>query len=93
MKRAPDFTCKDCGENTAAINEYYMVLRRLWNFYAPGVRMLCVGCLEKRMGRELQPGDFHPCRVNEHNRVHGSPRLRARLRGLPEDFTIRSAII
>ena len=26
---------------------------------------LCIGCLEKRLGRNLTPADFTPCLLNE----------------------------
>jgi hypothetical protein len=59
------FNCLDCGENTARLDEYYMVRGEVWRFAVPvGRGMLCIGCLEHRIGRKLRPRDFTPARVN-----------------------------
>ena len=51
--------CMDCGVDTDAINESYMVIDDLWRAAVPTeAGMLCVGCLEKRLGRTLQRKDF-----------------------------------
>jgi len=51
--------CMDCGVDTDAINEDYMVLDELWLEAVPTeTGMLCVGCLEKRLGRKLRREDF-----------------------------------
>jgi len=51
--------CMDCGVDTEAINEEYMILDDLWRTAVPSeAGMLCVGCLEKRLGRELRRDDF-----------------------------------
>jgi hypothetical protein len=56
------FACADCGVNTARIDEYYMVTHELWASATPdGADILCIGCLEKRLGRELVPDDFPSC--------------------------------
>jgi hypothetical protein len=47
--------CDDCGENT--YYEYYVVRDELWREYG-SEWMLCVGCLERRMGRHLVTDDF-----------------------------------
>ena len=53
------FDCFDCGENTHYLNEYYMVTNTLWAEYFPErCGMLCIGCLESRMGRNLVAKDF-----------------------------------
>jgi hypothetical protein len=58
--------CKDCGTNTSAINEYYMVHDELWR--ASGLSkdcgMLCIACLEARIGRTLSARDFTECPIN-----------------------------
>lgn len=51
-----DFDCFECGLNT--MNEYYMVKNSLWDKYGIIYGMLCVLCLEDRMGRRLKPKDF-----------------------------------
>lgn len=71
--------CMDCGRGTPG--EDYMVHRSLWNKYvgekAPGV--LCVGCLETRMGRELWGGDFIHWPINNVEEYPRTDRLRDRL--------------
>ena len=74
MKDRSSLLCLDCGVDTIAIDEYYMVTHELW---ANSDGMLCIGCLEKRLGRELTPDDFSSC---WDDRVHPkSERLLKRL--------------
>lgn len=58
------FDCKDCGVNTNDIGEYYMVLDSIWKEAGmgkeDGAGMLCIGDLEKRLGRTLTAKDFMP---------------------------------
>jgi hypothetical protein len=62
------FECADCEVNTfqepVGISEYYMVLDPIWEEHGVGKGMLCIGCLENRMGRELTPADFNEYPVN-----------------------------
>ena len=37
--------------------------------------MLCIGCLESRLGRELCAADFKPCGFTRHPRLKTSKRL------------------
>jgi hypothetical protein len=91
--------CKDCGNDTtpsrrgahnAGKHEYYMVKDRVW--HAAGMlssldgEILCIGCLEGRLGRRLKPRDFTPAVVNDPARPHHTPRLRSRLTGTPENL-------
>lgn len=73
------FNCVDCRINTWVINEYYMIRNNLWSKYGPQDGMLCIGCLEKRMGRKLTPNDFTNAPVNNDLRDVHSPRLGNRL--------------
>ena len=50
------FFCHDCGIDT--INEYYMVKHKLWKKAVGRNGMLCILCLENRLGRKLKPKDF-----------------------------------
>ena len=60
------FYCEDCGECTNCIGEYYMVEDEVW-YSAITARnkpdMLCIGCLETRIGELLTKDDFSdaPC--------------------------------
>lgn len=80
--------CADCGVDTYAIDEYYMVRHDVWQA-AGGHRcsprcadwpdhsvMLCIGCLEQRLGRELCATDFLGAPCNQGAR---SVRMRARM--------------
>ena len=72
--------CVLCGVNTMDIGEYYMVKRNLWKKYgAYGDGVLCIGCLEERMGRRLVRADFTKAPVNVEERDNRSIRLIARL--------------
>lgn len=72
-----NFHCAVCGENTNTLNEYYMVNHELWDRYGVPAGMLCIGCLEARLGRELDRCDFTDAPINEI--FDQSERLRARL--------------
>jgi|ERR1019366_2301329 hypothetical protein len=43
---------------------------------------LCIGCLERRLGRRLMPKDFTDCPLNRGDHPWRTPRLRARLSGI-----------
>ena len=47
--------------------EHYMVHPRIWRTadLSPDGGYLCVGCLENRIGRRLQPNDFTDAPINE----------------------------
>lgn len=62
-----NWKCKDCRKDTH--NEYYMVHDSLWKKAVPkdGSIMLCILCLEKRLGFKLCRFDFTLCPLNEWN--------------------------
>jgi hypothetical protein len=63
-RRATRLHCLDCGVDTVAINEFYMVTDDVWRAANPSLDgMLCIECLERRLGRTLGPNDFSdaPC--------------------------------
>jgi hypothetical protein len=76
--------CIDCKADIYTIREYFMVTKKVWK--ASGLKydggMLCVGCLEKRIGRELTQEDFPVVPLNADEGVWGekSERLRQRQR-------------
>ena len=73
------FHCMDCDVHTGDIDEYYMVHDTVWLYANPAMDgMLCVGCLEERLGRVLTPDDFTDYPVNE-NFGNKSERLLERL--------------
>jgi hypothetical protein len=84
---APYGACVDCGFDTFVGGEYYAVHDAVWKAAceaAPrlhdGGGLLCIGCLERRLGRELTRDDFiidNP--LNQDSR-RLSDRIRDRLR-------------
>ena len=81
--------CVDCGVNTAPDewrHEWYMVHDSVWCAAGMprqdptqyGVAILCIGCLEGRLGRRLTRDDFTAASVNRPDRWK-SARLNARL--------------
>lgn len=78
--------CLGCGTSTAedGVNEYYMVQAAIWQAVNPDRRgMLCIGCLEQRLGRRLTPDDFTSAPINSIKEWH-SERLRSRIEGREE---------
>lgn len=72
-------SCADCGDDVDALHEFaYMVRPILWADHGAGDGVLCVGCLEERLGRHLVPSDFWDVPLNRLAHVQ-SPRLRQRL--------------
>jgi hypothetical protein len=59
------FECLDCGIDTQLINEYYTVHDEVWLLANPqDSGMLCIGCLEMRLGRVLTSADFPRYAIN-----------------------------
>ena len=73
--------CVDCNVNTLTIHEYYMVYDSVWE--DSGLNkfdgMLCISCLEQRIGRRLQPDDFSNFPVNNPLLYPKSNRLLSRI--------------
>jgi hypothetical protein len=76
--------CADCGVDTIAIREFYMVTDETWALawpgpikLMPGQQILCIGCLEQRSGRTLTACDFTAVPLND--LADNSARLRDRL--------------
>ena len=75
--------CLDCDRFLLGQDgEYYMVRNSIWYSVTHGQEcegMLCIGCLEVRLGRELEATDFTDCPLNHEKRKRGSTRLKDRL--------------
>jgi hypothetical protein len=80
--------CADCGNGTIRLGEWYMVHDDVWEqaWHArkswqvlPGQEVLCIGCLEQRLGRTLMACDFTDAPVNDPKQRCMSKRLRDRL--------------
>lgn len=78
-KRGGNWHCTDCGIHTGDINEYYMIKDEVWNTVANQFEMLCIRCLEQRLGRYLVSTDFLDCPLNEKGFCTKSLRLQDRL--------------
>jgi hypothetical protein len=76
------FACVDCGADTLRLGEYYMVWRDVWAAAGPDCDdgMLCIGCLEARLGRRLSTLDFTDASIN----FNRGGRVRARVLGLED---------
>ncbi|MBA8881664.1 hypothetical protein FHW16_005409 [Phyllobacterium myrsinacearum] len=63
---AARFICVDCSVDTCESNEYYMVQDAVWKEagMTPDGGMLCLGCLEDRLKRQLKPHDFPDYPIN-----------------------------
>lgn len=81
--------CADCGIGTITLGEWYTVKaevweqawsgrRKLWHAL-PGQQILCIGCLEDRIGRTLMKTDFADAPINDPTDPHISQRMRDRL--------------
>ena len=58
--------CRDCGKD-CFINpkDYYMILTSLWDVFGVGNGMLCMDCMEDRLGHKLREEDILLCPVTE----------------------------
>ena len=55
--------CRDCGVDTIATNEFYIVVAIVWPLEPDG-GVLCIRCLEARIGRTLARADFTDSMLN-----------------------------
>jgi hypothetical protein len=69
------FRCMDCQYDTFR-DEYYFLHEEVWLSANPKSKgMLCIGCVEERIGRRLTPEDFKGVPIFHPH----SPRLLSRL--------------
>lgn len=79
------FLCLDCRVDTGKIHEHYFIRTDVWLSVVESiVGMLCIGCLEQRLGRELTPDDFTDCSLNSPKYEPKSQRLMKRLTRVTE---------
>jgi hypothetical protein len=82
--------CADCGVGTIQLGEWYMVRddvweqawrgrRKCWHGRVPGQEILCISCLEQRLGHTLTASDFTDVPANDPNKDGISVRMRGRL--------------
>ena len=78
------FLCMDCSIDTGKAGEHYMLLDEIWNQVCSSpLGMLCVRCLERRLGRRLTKNDFNNSYINSMNFAPKSAVLSSRLTGEP----------
>lgn len=76
------FLCLDCRIDTGKIHEHYMLVDSTWfSIHASNQGMLCIGCVEKRLGRALVSSDFNNSHVNNPKLYPMSARLLSRITG------------
>jgi hypothetical protein len=73
------FVCVGCGFNCLTGAEYFWLLDSVWRETGAGDGMLCVGCCEVRLGRQLVGKDFVDSPPNVGAHWARSERLQARL--------------
>lgn len=75
------FLCQDCQIDTGKNNEFYFIKTELWLSVMPTINgMLCIGCLENRLGRQLTATDFTSASINSPQHGQKSLQLLNRLR-------------
>lgn len=75
------FLCLDCNVDTGKAHEHYMLKDEVWLSVVDSiVGMLCIDCIEKRLGRKLNKTDFNDSHVNNPKLYPMSDKLRSRLK-------------
>jgi hypothetical protein len=76
------FKCLDCLVDTGRLGEHFFLKNEVWfKVHTSDKGMICIGCIEARLGRKLVPEDFTDAYVNRpvHVGQTMSDRLRSRL--------------
>lgn len=74
------FLCLDCKMDTGKALEHYYLRLDVWlQAHNSKTGMLCIGCVENRLGRRLQSDDFTDASINNPKVVAMSDRLRSRI--------------
>ena len=74
-------TCVECGVDTVKIDEYFNLKDEVWKAAEQNEtdHMLCIGCVEARIGRKLVPADFTDAPINFPGGWPHSDRMKDRL--------------
>ena len=65
LTQKAEWKCVDCGKDTFVDNkDYYMVTFDLWKKFGVGERVLCIDCMEDRLGHKLNKEDILDCPLN-----------------------------
>ena len=79
-RRPGFFPCSGCNQNIYKMQEYFYTLRdEIWEACEVGNLLLCIGCVEAKLGRQLTPLDFNPFARFNTAKVPRSARLQDRL--------------
>jgi hypothetical protein len=74
------FLCLDCSTDTGKAGEHYMLVDSTWQLTGLGkYGMLCIGCVEQRIGRNLHKADFNNSYLNKPRTGIKSARLMNRM--------------
>jgi hypothetical protein len=75
------FLCLDCQLDTGQANEYFMLRDDVWALTGLSSQdgMLCIGCIERRIGRRLERADFAAVKMNHPKVFPMSQRLLERI--------------
>lgn len=80
-KSRSKWKCLDCDVDTGKIGEHYFVHDHIWFSVVNSQKgMLCVGCIEKRLGRKLNKNDFPKVIINNPKFESKSSRLMDRIK-------------
>jgi hypothetical protein len=81
MSKRFKWKCLDCNIDTGKIGEHYLIHTDLWlKLTGSFIGMLCIGCLESRLGRKLNSKDFPNVYINDLKFGSRSSRLFDRLK-------------
>jgi len=62
-----NWLCADCGKDTFIDpKDFYMIRFELWDIIGVGGGMLCMDCIEKRVGHALTKNEILPCPLTEY---------------------------
>ena len=79
-KSRAKFLCLDCKVDTGKAFEHYMLVDSVWTkIHNSKFGMMCIGCVEVRLGRKLTRLDFNSSYVNNPKLHRMSARLLDRL--------------
>lgn len=74
------FLCLDCKMDTGKEREHYYLRLDVWlQAHNSKTGMLCIGCVEQRLGRRLTSADFTDATINDPKVVPMSARLVSRI--------------
>jgi len=88
MKTPSIWICVDCRKNCFHDDkDYYMIKNELWEKIGVGEKMLCMDCLESRIGRKLIEQDILVCPLTKEN--YYTSKI---LKNTKKEFNIRNNI-